>query len=386
MNKEQKRNSESVKELHTLNGQNYVTITSAEGRTLLQRVSNVASPSTPSSNAISNKPSTLSDHHHQGMLMPVADFVVLEEKDYTNSINNNDLTSRKRTRSGSSVENRRSGSGGGEFFNRLGRSFKSHFYSLAFYQAIGAEFLGVALLTFMLAGFGVKLDNNPDNPGVDGSSSSSSAFSLNLHGELGSGLTVATIVWILGSVSGAHINPAVSLVLTLCQDENFDLIQCLFYVLAQLGGSVTGVFALTQLLPVSYPVVSLEKLGMTLVSDNLEVERAIGVECVSTCVLMLVVLACLDKKRSSSKGGDLKGSAPRPLAIGLTVTAGALFGGPYTGGSMNPARSFGPAFISKNWTNHWVYWVGPLAGALIAAVIYKVILKPSTKKTKKARV
>jgi aquaporin TIP len=68
-----------------------------------------------------------------------------------------------------------------------------------------------------------------------------------------------------------------------------------------------------------------------------------------------------------------------PLVIGFTVLAAHFIGVPYTGASLNPARSFGPAFVTMTWANHWIYWVGPLIGAAIAAVVYgEIFLSPAS--------
>lgn len=88
-------------------------------------------------------------------------------------------------------------------------------------------------------------------------------------------------------------------------------------------------------------------------------------EIVLTFSLVFVVFAtCVDHKAKGSVGGIA------PLAIGFTVLANIFVGAPFSGASMNPGRSFGPAVIAWDWTNHWVYWVGPFIGAALAAFIY----------------
>nr|XP_045587367.1 aquaporin AQPAe.a-like isoform X2 [Procambarus clarkii] len=109
-------------------------------------------------------------------------------------------------------------------------------------------------------------------------------------------------------------------------------------------------------------------LGMTVVSSNVSVGQALGVELIITFILVLVVFGATDERRN-----DLKGSAP--LAIGLSITACHLMAVPVTGASMNPARTFGPAVVTGIWENHWVYWAGPILGGMLAAVIYSYVFR-----------
>ena len=92
-------------------------------------------------------------------------------------------------------------------------------------------------------------------------------------------------------------------------------------------------------------------------------------EIIITFGLVYTVYAtAIDPKR-----GDI--SKVAPLAIGFVVGANILAAGPFSGGSMNPARSFGPAFVSGDWSDHWVYWVGPLIGAALAAIVYSIVFR-----------
>lgn len=96
-------------------------------------------------------------------------------------------------------------------------------------------------------------------------------------------------------------------------------------------------------------------------------------EIVLTFSLLFTVYATIVDPKKLIPGGF------GPLLVGFVVGANILAGGPFSGGSMNPARSFGPALASWNWTDHWVYWVGPLVGGGLAGLFYEnfFIIKPS---------
>ncbi|KAJ8337360.1 hypothetical protein SKAU_G00385800 [Synaphobranchus kaupii] len=103
--------------------------------------------------------------------------------------------------------------------------------------------------------------------------------------------------------------------------------------------------------------------------NGVNVAQGFGIEFLATFQLVLCFIATTDKRRS-----DVAGSAP--LAIGLSVGLGHLAAVRYTGCGINPARSFGPAVIMKAFENHWVYWVGPISGGLVAALVYDYLLHP----------
>ena len=134
---------------------------------------------------------------------------------------------------------------------------------------------------------------------------------------------------------------------------------------------------------------ALPQIGLTLLNPRISPLQGILVEVLITFVLIITIFACVDAHRK-----DLGGSFP--LTIGFAVTVGALMGvsasttivfllvlyflyfrfvakGQFTGGSMNPARSFGPAFVSGNMTDHYIYWLGPCTGAVLAALTYKLL-------------
>ncbi|GFQ87483.1 neurogenic protein big brain [Trichonephila clavata] len=106
-------------------------------------------------------------------------------------------------------------------------------------------------------------------------------------------------------------------------------------------------------------------MGCTLVSDSLSSWQGMGLELVLTFVVTFTMCSTADPNRKSL-GSD-------SLAVGLAYLVCTLIALPATGASMNPARSLGPAFVSNTWTNHWIYWAGPVVGGLLAALIYEYI-------------
>ncbi|XP_064189880.1 aquaporin-4-like [Anguilla rostrata] len=177
------------------------------------------------------------------------------------------------------------------------------------------------------------------------------------------GLTIATMVQCFGHISGAHVNPAVTVAMVCAR--KLSLAKALFYLAAQCLGAVVGAGVLYMVTPESVR----GGLGVTEVNSTISVGHALVVELFITFELVFTVFATCDPKRH-----DLKGSAA--LAIGFAVSIGHLFAIPYTGASMNPARSFGPAVVTWRWENHWVYWVGPIMGGVLAAALYEYLYCP----------
>lgn len=173
------------------------------------------------------------------------------------------------------------------------------------------------------------------------------------------GAVVAALIYTLGHISGAHLNPAVTLALS--QGSFFPKKQVLPYICCQLLGAVTA----SALLLISLG--KIDNLGATLPLNNNWLQSLI-LEFILTFILMLVILgSAVDQRANSSFAG---------LAIGLTVGLEAAFMGPITGASMNPARSFAPAFIGGIWQHHWLYWLAPILGAQFAVWVYKNLSYP----------
>jgi len=176
------------------------------------------------------------------------------------------------------------------------------------------------------------------------------------------GLVIMVMVYATGHLSGAHINPAVTLAFTLTR--HFSLREAAAYIAAQLAGATAAALLLLAVWtdkPAS--------LGATLPSVG--AGSALVYEAVLSAFLMFVIMAVATDTRAVG--------AAAAIAIGGTIGLDALFGGPVTGASMNPARSFGPALVSGEWRDFWVYVVGPVAGAASGARAYQLIRGPQSR-------
>ena len=190
--------------------------------------------------------------------------------------------------------------------------------------------------------------------------------SLGLVGiALAFGLIVGTMVASLGHVSGAHINPAVTFMALVTGRMKPPMAAA--YVAAQLLGGIAGAGALEAVAdPASWQAAH---GGATTLSVS--VYAGLMTEFILTFFLVLVIFGSAIDPRGSKIG---------PAAIGAVVTLDILLGGPLTGASMNPARTFGPALINGTWEHHWVYWAGPFFGSAAAAIVYeKTMMRPESK-------
>ena len=173
------------------------------------------------------------------------------------------------------------------------------------------------------------------------------------------GLVIAFVVAAIGHLSGAHINPAVTI--AFWSVRRFPGRQVVPYVVSQCAGATAAAFLLRWLLgPVG-------ALGATV--PTLSLGRAFAVEFGYSAILAFVIMGVATDERAPA--------AVAPFALGATVFAGALVTGPLTGGSFNPARSLGPALAGGGWVTHWIYWLAPTLGMLVSMRVYEA-LRPAS--------
>lgn len=218
-------------------------------------------------------------------------------------------------------------------------------------QKMVAEFIGTFALIFMgvgsiCAGQFMKVSGTAPGLGLFGIAAA--------HG-----LAIAIMVTAVGHISGGHLNPAVTIGFWVTRRlSTFD---ALLYWFSQLAGGAAAAYLLRVV--VSEDTWRAVSLGTPDLAHDLTRTNGMVIEAVLTFFLVFVVFAtAVDERGAFDKVGG--------FAIGLTITMDALMGGPLTGAEMNPARAFGPALAAHHWTNHGVYWVGPLAGGVAAAWLY----------------
>jgi MIP family channel proteins len=169
------------------------------------------------------------------------------------------------------------------------------------------------------------------------------------------GLIITVMIYALGHISGAHFNPAVTLGFVLAR--HFPVKRLLGYWLAQCSGAILAAGCLRLLLG------NVANLGATVPMGSGGAWQSFGLEVLLTFFLMFVIMAMATDTRAVGQAAA--------LAIGSTVGLEALFAGPISGASMNPARSLAPALVSGTWTALWVYLVAPLVGGIVGALVYR---------------
>jgi aquaporin TIP len=214
-----------------------------------------------------------------------------------------------------------------------------------------AEFIGTFCLVFIGAGAGLYGDP--------------------LLTALAHGLVIFVMVSAFAGISGGHFNPAVTFGFFVTRRIAVPL--AVFYWAVQLLGATLAALLLRYVFPAGSTVINSGgmtvndyHLGAPSVASVIDPSKAVTIEAVGTFFLILVVFAtAVDPKGVFDKIAG--------LAIGMTIAFGVMMAGPLTGGMLNPARAFGPQLVSGHWTNWWVWYVGPLAGGALAAVVYEVV-------------
>jgi MIP family channel proteins len=211
-----------------------------------------------------------------------------------------------------------------------------------------AEFIGT--FTWIFLGVGSILTGKADLLGVS----------------VANGIGIGIMVAALAGASGAHFNPAVSFAMLITR--RMSITEFFAYVAAQLLGATAAAAILSGIYPTS--VTSATGLGTPALGGGVSTSSGLIVEMVTTFFLVFVIFGT--SVDSLSTFGPTAG-AP----IGLAIVGGILVAGPLTGGAMNPARWFGPALVGGHWDNAWIWILGPVVGATIAALSYENFIKPA---------
>lgn len=172
------------------------------------------------------------------------------------------------------------------------------------------------------------------------------------------GLIITVMIAATGHISGAHFNPAVTVAFAVTR--HFSWREVVYYVVAQVLGAILGALTLRLLIG------DIAGLGMTLPSGSMW--QSFGLEVLLSAVLMFVIISVATDTKAVG--------APAALAIGFTVALDALWGGPISGASMNPARSLGPSLVAGVWDHQWIYLIAPIVGTMLGGISYQFVREP----------
>ncbi|KAI5698864.1 hypothetical protein M8J75_012874 [Diaphorina citri] len=183
------------------------------------------------------------------------------------------------------------------------------------------------------------------------------------------GFVVSTVICIFGHISGAHLNPSVSVSAFLL--EMITMVELVLYVCSQVLGCLIGVGLVNIITPeeILFPVSSAglsNGFCTTVPHASLTTVQAFLAEFFSTSLLVFTCCGVWDSR--NAKFGDSVA-----IKFALVIALCSITVGPYTGASMNPARSLAPAIYSNVWTAHWIYWVAPILGSIVSTLLYKYV-------------
>jgi aquaporin Z len=212
------------------------------------------------------------------------------------------------------------------------------------WRRLFSELLGTFLLVLVAAGGGMMGQAFPNTISRDAA-------------VVAPGLMVLAIILFMGKVSGAHLNPAVSIAFSLRGD--FPWRRVPGYIIVQLGGAALAAWFLQAIVHVS------STYGSNYPAAGFSARDALAMEAVLTLGLVSVILGTASAAQNVG--------AIAALGVGGYIALAGLWAAPVSGTSMNPARSFGPALVSGEWRDFWVYVAGPIAGAALGALTYQVV-------------
>jgi MIP family channel proteins len=211
-------------------------------------------------------------------------------------------------------------------------------------RPLAAEFVGTLLFVFLGVG---SIVANSGSLGV----------------ALAHGVGMAIIVSMTMSISGGHMNPAVTVGLWIANRFEGRLVGQ--YIAAQLLGAILGAALVQALFP--HVAVATALVGTPRLASDVTFMQGVWIEAVLTFFLVSAVFGTAVSTEAPKIGG---------FGIGLAIFVDILVGGSLTGAVMNPARAFGPAVVAGQWDAHAVYWIGPLIGAAVAGALWKAVLLP----------
>ncbi|KUJ23918.1 aquaporin-1 [Mollisia scopiformis] len=237
-----------------------------------------------------------------------------------------------------------------EYVSWMSDGFRHHVIAML------AELVGTFLFLFFAFTAAQIANNKPDTLLRTNFLSDPSLLQL-LYISLGFGGSLAVNAWIFYRISGGMFNPAVTL--GLCLAGVFPWLRAVLLVVVQVGGGLAAAITVSALFP--GPLMVQTKLG-----DDTTTAQGLFIEMLLTAELVFTILMLAVEKH--------KASFVAPACIGLTLFMGHLIGVNFTGAGMNPARSFGPAVVLGEFVPyHWIYWLGPVMGALLAVGFYKLL-------------
>ncbi len=220
-------------------------------------------------------------------------------------------------------------------------------------RPLAAEFIGTLLFVFLGAGSVVAFVANGPTTGSIGP----------VGVALAHGVGMAVIVSMTMSISGGHMNPAVTFGLWIADRVPGKLVWQ--YILAQVLGAVAGAALVKAVLP--SVAVGVALVGTPRLASEVGFMEGVWIEALLTFFLVSAVFGTAVSSEAPKIGG---------FGIGLAIFVAALVAGSFTGAVMNPARAIGPALIAWQWNAHAVYWIGPLIGAGVAGALWKAVLLP----------
>lgn len=225
--------------------------------------------------------------------------------------------------------------------------FINQSYSMSSYQKFLAEAAATGTIVFVAGG--ALLAN-----AASGGSIGPVGIALAI------GLASFAVIQTVAHISGAHANPALSI--AAWTRGKLSTPGLIMYVLAQLIGAAIGAWFLSRIFPASLDSVHLGAPELSLFAGR---KATILLEAVFASLLAWVYQSASDKRSSSTVHFS--------LAVGAVYAVASLVGSSVTGGAINPARAFGPAFIIGDWTNQWLFWIGPVLGAVIGSYTYRIV-------------